>query len=144
MIRKLLRSRAGTAVVEFAVVLPMLLFLLMGLMELGRYGYLAMLCAHAARSGAAYGQQNVFTAADTTGIKSAALHDLGTTGWTVTTSYNCQENNSVVSCVGQPVSGETYYLQVKVTGTFHSMFNYPGIPSSVSLSSTSTTRLASQ
>jgi Flp pilus assembly protein TadG len=144
MIRRLLRSQAGTAVVEFAVLLPTLIMLLMGVVEIGRYGYLAILCTHAARAGVEYGAQNNFTGIDTVGIQNAALKDAANSGWTVTTSHNCQQNNVAISCAGQPVSGEVYYLQVTVTGQFSSMFHYPGIPSPITYSSTSTMRLNSQ
>lgn len=144
MMRRLLRSQAGTAVAEFAVALPALIMLVIGLIEIGRYGYLALLCTHAARAGVEYGAQNVSTADDSTGISNAALKDAGNSGFVVSTTHSCAENNSTVACAGQPANGEVYYLQVKVTGTFHSLFNYPGIPSSVSLSSTSQMRLGAQ
>jgi len=54
---RFLRSDRGTSLVEFAIVLPVLMFLLVGLSEFGRFGYYAILAANAARAGVQYGAQ---------------------------------------------------------------------------------------
>ena len=45
------KSQRGSAMVEFAVVLPMLAMLMIGLIDVGRYTYFAIMAAHAARAG---------------------------------------------------------------------------------------------
>ena len=51
---RLLRSQAGTAMIEFALVAPAFLFMFMGLIEVGRYATYAVLAQASARSGANY------------------------------------------------------------------------------------------
>ena len=47
--RTLVRCESGTSLVEFAIVLPFLALLLIGLIDFGRYTYDAVLAANAAR-----------------------------------------------------------------------------------------------
>jgi len=51
-----------------ALLLPLLLLLLVGTIEIGRFAYYAILVANSARAGAQYGSQSLVTSADTTGI----------------------------------------------------------------------------
>ncbi len=119
--------------VEFAVVLPMLAMLMIGLIDVGRYTYFAIMAAHAARAGVQYGAQNLITAADTTGMKNAATADAQSLSqWTVTPTHSCATNGTTSPC---PQSNATsvspalvYFVQVTVSGYFKPMINYPGIP----------------
>ena len=52
MMRRIARAESGAAIVELALVLPVLMAVLMGIIEVGRYAYLGIVAAHAARSGA--------------------------------------------------------------------------------------------
>ena len=73
--KRLIRSEGGTSAVEFAIVAPVLIFLLIGLIDVGRYTYYGILAANAARAGAQYGAQSVYTAIDSPGMQNAALAD---------------------------------------------------------------------
>jgi Flp pilus assembly protein TadG len=136
----------GTSVIEFALLAPVLMLLLIGLIEVGRYTYFAILAAHAARAGVQYGAQTIFTAGDNTGMKNAALADAqNLPGLTARGSHFCMSSGAVVSCPsGQPNSSTVYYVQVQVTGPFSSIFHYPGIPASITVNSTATMRVAGQ
>lgn len=57
------RGRRGAAAVEFAVVLPLLVLLLLGGADFGRCFYSAMAVTNAARAGAEYGAMHPFDAA---------------------------------------------------------------------------------
>jgi Flp pilus assembly protein TadG len=144
MTARLRRCESGTSVIEFALIAPVFVFLLIGLIETGRYTTLAILASHAARAGVQYGGQTVFSAADTIGMKNAALQDGMNLNWTVTPSYFCINNGAVISCPTVPPSTTTYYVQVKVTGTFNSLMHYPGIPASMPITATATMRVQSQ
>lgn len=48
-----------------ALLTPLLLTLLIGIIELGRYAYLSILVGNAARAGAAYGAQSLAQSSDT-------------------------------------------------------------------------------
>ena len=160
-------KQSGQALVEFAFILPVLLILVLGVIEVGRYAYIAILLGNAARAGAAYGSQSVAFAADTTGIQAAADYDFaGTTSGTTTTnglpysaltvtsSFTCGCDNAGTitsyACSGTatagkcPVGGGHWVIVLSVTasGTYSSLFNYPGIPTSISLSRTATMRVA--
>jgi Flp pilus assembly protein TadG len=141
MMRSFTRSDRGTSLIEFALVAPVLIFLVIGLIEVGRYTYLGMLVAHAARAGVQYGAQNAISAADSTGMSNATLHDAPNITISVTPTAFCSENGAVVSCTGPSV---TYYVQVTASGTFTSLLNYPGIPNRMPISSTVTMRVTNQ
>jgi len=53
--RKLLKREDGSALVEFAVILPVLVFLLVGMMEFGLLLYNQQVITNASREGARYG-----------------------------------------------------------------------------------------
>jgi Flp pilus assembly protein TadG len=129
-------------------VLPMLLMLLVGVIEIGRFAYYTILVANAARAGAQYGAQSLVTAADTAGIQTAAQNDgQNVNGLTVTSVQTC-------GCTGNGLSGACpatgcalpehalVYVQVTATGAFNSLFNYPGLPRSINVSSTEKMRVA--
>jgi Flp pilus assembly protein TadG len=137
--------------VEFALVAPVLLFLLVGLVDVGRYTYDGILAASAARAGVQYGTQNVSTAADVAGIKNAALQDaLNMPNLSIANGIVVQHLCSVsgaapVACVaGSSGTGTVYYVKVQVTGTFSSLVNYVGIPSTVPVSGSAIMRVANQ
>ena len=62
------RNDSGQTLIEVALLLPLLLLLLVGTIEIGRFAYYAILVANSARAGAQYGSQSLVTSADTTGI----------------------------------------------------------------------------
>ncbi|MEO6834684.1 MAG: TadE family protein [Candidatus Tumulicola sp.] len=151
--------------VEFAVLAPVFIFLLIGLIEIGRFTFFALLAANAARAGAQYGAQTTFTAVDTPGITTAVLTDgqavpgQNLANWT-TAPGSITANCYYTTSTGGPPSGwqlcstisappptgttYTYYVQVNVTGTFTSLLKYPGIPQQVPVSGSATMRVASQ
>jgi Flp pilus assembly protein TadG len=156
--RRVFHSQSGQSLVELALITPLLLLLIIGTVEMGRYASLSILVGNAARAGAEYGAQNPTTAGDTAGINNAALADLQdissfTTQPTVTSTFVCGCDNGgaiipspethaacAVTCnVGSHLVTS---VQVTVTGTFSSMFSYPGIPSPLTLTSTATERVA--
>jgi len=141
------RADSGTSLLEMAVLTPFLLILLMGVIELGRFSYYSILVANAARAGAQYGAQNLGTAADTTGIKNAASQDgQSLSSLTITSAQQCGCTGSTLSstCPATsctPPNHPLVYVQVTASATINSLFNYPGLPKSISLSSTNTTRV---
>jgi Flp pilus assembly protein TadG len=145
--RRLARSEAGTSLVEFAIMLPVLVFLLIGLIEVGRYTYFAILAANSARAGVAYGAQNALTAFNTTGIQNAALQDAqNIANFTVTPNVFCSTDGVTVSTCPSgtgPTPPLYYYVQVSTTGTFSSLLNYPGIPNHIPISGSAVMRVVS-
>jgi Flp pilus assembly protein TadG len=131
-----------------ALLTTLLLGLLMGIIEFGRFAYYSILVGNAAREGAQYGSQNLVTAADTTGISNAATEDgQSLSGLNITVAQKCGCTGASLSSTC-PATGCTspahplVYVQVTASATVHSLFNYPGIPSSMALTSTNTMRVA--
>jgi Flp pilus assembly protein TadG len=149
MMRRLARADGGTGLIEFAFALPVLLFLLIGLIDVGRYTYLGVLAQHAARAGVQYGSQSVMSAVSTAAIQNAALQDAqGLSSWQVAHTIICTVNSEPSQC---PVNNTNavspnlvYYVQVQVTGTFNPLVSYPGIPSSIPVTGTAQMRIAAQ
>jgi Flp pilus assembly protein TadG len=74
-------AESGQTLLEFALMLPFLMLLLLGVAEIGRAAFIAIKVSNAATAGAEYGSQNSSTAARTTitgqkmSIPQAALCD---------------------------------------------------------------------
>lgn len=140
-------TEGGQSLVELALVLPLLLLLLVGIIEIGRFSYYSILVANAARAGAQYGAQSVVTAADAAGIRAAAHND-GLPSLAVTPRQLCGCTGATLgacstiapTCVlpDHPL----VYVQVTATHRFPSLFNYPGLPASLRLTSTEKMRVA--
>jgi Flp pilus assembly protein TadG len=147
--RASLRARqAGQALLEVALVTPLLLLLAVGIIEIGRYAYYSILVADAARAGAQYGAQNLATAADTAGIRAAAENDgqnLAPLNVTVQHECGCTGSGIGGACPATSCASPNHalvYVKVTVSGKFNSLFKYPGIPSSISCASTELMRVA--
>jgi Flp pilus assembly protein TadG len=148
---------AGVAIVEFALALPLLIMLLIGLIEFGRLTYFTIQVGNAAHAGAEYGSLNLANGADFTGMKNAALKD----GQNSIAAISASAQN-VCSCwtgtaeVPNPpsttvcgtactVSGgrQVTYAQVVVTGVIKPLFHYgPIIPSQWTVVKTATIRVS--
>jgi len=72
---EVLRWQSGQSLYEMALLTPVLLVLLLGVIELGRFAYISILVANAARAGAAYGAQSLTHSLDATDILAAADND---------------------------------------------------------------------
>jgi Flp pilus assembly protein TadG len=146
------RCERGTSMIEFALVLPVFVLLLIGLIEIGRFAYFWIVAEHAARAGVQYGAQNLETASDAAlnvGVTdNAALTDAHITGWTAKSSIFCTVNGVSAPCPANNADEVSpnlvYYVQVQVTGTVHSLLNYPGLPHSSSINVTATERVVDQ
>jgi len=147
------RAESGQSFLEIAFLTPMLLLLLVGAIEIGRFAYQAIRVGSAARAGVAYGAQSHWAATDASGISAAACQDFQgqkTCGLIISKAYLCQCDNagtisaSPINCLTATCplgSREVVSLQVTASGTFTALFNYPGIPQSFALSRTATMRL---
>jgi Flp pilus assembly protein TadG len=157
----ILLSPSGQSLLEVALLTPLLLALLLGVIELGRYAYFSILVGNAARAGAAYGAQNLVLSGDLGGIQTAAENDFQNNGQNISklsvklpsTSCGCDTNGSVTpasdcSTARDPTAGTCtsghWVVMVSVTasGTINPLFNYPGIPKSLTVSNTATLRVA--
>jgi Flp pilus assembly protein TadG len=131
-----LACEQGASLLEFALMLPFLALLLVGVIDFGRAYYVNVEVSNAAYTGALYGTQNH---SDITGMQNAATGDApDISGMTATATYGCEcsdGTNAVVSCTSQPSCGVNVvnYVQVTTSATYKPIFPWPGIPSSLAM-----------
>jgi Flp pilus assembly protein TadG len=155
----LLRTTAqiGQAMVEMAMMAPVLLLILITIIDFGRVMYFYMGVTGAARAGAQYGAQSISTAADTTGMVKAAKANApasadGFTMNTPTASEICKCADGTALTCGPPltlVGGAAIpstctdiriYVKVQTSGTFKTLLNYYLIPNTANLTGLSEMR----
>lgn len=139
-------DETGQALVELALLLPVLMVLLIGAAEFGRLAYAAIEVSNAARAGVAYGGQNHITASDIPGMKSAATNDGSDiiawkpTGLSATASNSCacgSAPSSAVTCSTAlatcAASRVLETVQVNTTAIVNPLFHVPGLPQTYTL-----------
>lgn len=92
-------TEEGQAIVELALTLPILILLLLGAVEFGRYAYVAIEISNAAKAAAQYGSQNSVTATDVSGMQAVAAQEAPEAG-TLCTNFTTTINQpATCSCV---------------------------------------------
>lgn len=140
------RLQHGSSLIEVAIALPVLLLFLTGVVDFGRAYYLSNEVVGAAHAGAVYGSQ--FPASSTSIVDAAKLDAPDVPGLTATASYGCEcwdGFSSSASCSTTPACSTNivYYVTVTATATYTPLFPWPGIPSSITLSRSTTMRSGS-
>lgn len=105
-----MKTRLGQAMVEFALVIPLIVLIVMGIFDLGRAVYAYNVVASAAREGARYG---VLDPTNTNGIRTQATNTSILTPITVT--VECSNNGTSFDST---CNANRTYLRVTVTYTF--------------------------
>ena len=116
--------------VEFALVAPVLLLLLAGVLDYSLALRTAIAVTDAARAGAEYGSVSAANAADIAGMQTAAHNAVpNLTGMTATAVRSCKcSNGSAVSCTGTCASGPmSIYVEVTTQASALNAFSYPGL-----------------
>ncbi len=140
------RSDSGAAMVEMAVITPLLVVMTLGVGDFGRVLYTAITLSHAARAGAAYGAQGNGYAGDAAGIQQSAEQDAQNITPIIVTSQRVCEctGGATVSCTtsscgsyGAPKA----FVEVTAARTFQTLVAYPFLPNTVALSRTARIRL---
>ena len=127
---------SGIALVEMAIVLPLLLLLLLGTIDFGRVFYQAVTVANVARAGASYGSLDEARSKDLSGIQQAALQEAqDIDGVSVMVERFCQcADGSPMNCDGVcPEGVPRIYVKVIAAKTFRTIVPYPGIPDPVNI-----------
>jgi Flp pilus assembly protein TadG len=131
-------TRRGQSTAEFAVAVPLLLLLLLAAADFGRIMYVSNAVNSAARAGAQYGSQTVITAADSTGMVSAATTDGSNISnlSAAAQQCTCESTSSVAACPASYCSNDPQatFVEVDTQATFHTLITWPGIPSSTIVS----------
>jgi Flp pilus assembly protein TadG len=136
-----MHSQRGAAIIEFALVLPILMFLLVGLIEIGRVAYFNIEVANAAHAGAQYGAFG-YPSANSTNMSVAAGKDgqnsvssLVSSGSYVCSCWNPATGTESPATPTQSACGlpcatgghSVTYAQVTVQGTINALFNYSAL-----------------
>jgi len=106
----------GQGIVEFALLLPVLILILVGVFDLGRAFHALITITNAAREGARYGTMHP---GDESGMKLAAVNEAAGSGITITT-------DDVIPNCAKDVNGRCFrggVLRVTVHFTFESLLN---------------------
>lgn len=149
---KLMQCDKGTGLVEFAIALPLLAVLVLGIIETGRFAAFSVRISNAARAGAQFAQsQGQRTAYDSTDIANAACADAGfpcaaTARPNVmvvnATTYCLFSDGSADASCALPAQGSGLqrltYEKVTASGQFTPLFNYPLFPNPMPISATTT------
>ncbi len=129
------RRDRGQALVELALIAPILIILMLGVIDYGRVYFAYVSVTNGARIGADYASGSATKAADTAGIKAAALGD-------TTDLLNQSDTNPNVSVTTANDSQGRLYADVTMTYTFSTLFPWPGLPSSINIERTVRSRVA--
>jgi Flp pilus assembly protein TadG len=106
---------SGQSLLEVALVTPLLLLLVMGVIDMGRYMYQAILLGDAARAAVGYAAQTPYTGVDATGMCDAASNDFFD-GASPTCSCNAIASTGSFSCTGKTGSSSATSLTVSSSG----------------------------
>ena len=136
-------AEAGQALVEFALLAPVLVLIFLGTVVFGQLCYCVIEASSAARAAAEYGSQSPVTAADNAGMLQAAQQDAPElSNLTVTSSTDiCQcstaPGTNYTSCASTYTSACTgrllVFVQVNTTAQYTPMVSFPGQPSSITV-----------
>jgi hypothetical protein len=96
------RGERGSSVIEASLLAPWMLFLLVGVLDLGFYSYAAIATENAARIAAQYSAASSATAGDSAGACTYALQEANSLPG-ITSGMNCQSLPFVVTVT--PVAG---------------------------------------
>jgi Flp pilus assembly protein TadG len=144
-----LSSERGSALVEFALVMPLLFLLCMGATDFGRLFFHAVTVYNAASTGAFYGARTPLLSGQYAVMEQKAQEDAEdiediSTGVGATAERRCECPGSAVGEPGTPIDcreaanpnactsygSPTAYVKVRAQNTFETLGIYPGIPSS--------------
>jgi hypothetical protein len=117
---------------ELALLLPLILLLLIGIIEIGRLAYFYIEVSDLARAGAQYASQSLANASNTTNINQAVLNDAQDIDQAF---LSTPASNQECGCPGAapgacPASGCAYplvYVTVTTRYDLGPLFRYPGI-----------------
>ncbi len=141
------KSERGGALIELAVVLPVLILVAIGVMDYGRVFYTSIAVSNAARAGAEWGSYSEGARSD----KFAEMGDFakleGAQAATITVTANrvCRCGLTVVTCSSTSDCGGGYgpaaeFVEVTASKTVTLFLKYPGLPTSIPISRTATFR----
>lgn len=134
--------------IELGLLMPMFTLLLAGAADFARFAYASIEVSNAARAGIQYGMQNRNTALDLTGMAQSAVNDGPDVSELKATASNfcvCTDGTSI-TCANAGTrclspARILQYVQVNTTAQLNTLFNYPGLPSTMTLAGQASARV---
>jgi Flp pilus assembly protein TadG len=142
--RRLLDARDGSAAIEFAMIMPIVVAMLVLMFDLGTGGYVKSRVQTAAQAGTSYVEAHGW---DRRGIVRAVREatNLASVGVQAALTCNCISGTDLVEipCGSTCPSGVQpgTYVSVTASSVYTPLFPYPGIDRSMTLSASSTVRV---
>ena len=141
-----LRHKSGSAAVEAAIILPLLLLLLTALFDLGFAGWEAMQVQSAADAGAQYATRNPWNVSQISAAVTSATGASGVSANPAPSQFcGCPTGGTLVaiSCTSKCANGDTpsLYGQVNAQMTHFTVLHYPGLAQPLTLTGTAIARL---
>ncbi|MHA1566344.1 MAG: TadE family protein [Alphaproteobacteria bacterium] len=132
--------------VEFAFMAPLFAIMALGAFDFGRYGLGLMRVSSAARAGVQYGTLDHSTANDLTNMVQRARDDALDSSNTLDVSarqfYRCPSGVEIGGASLCPDGAyPPLYVEVTVADTLELLFDYPGVPDSITLAAVTRMRV---
>jgi Flp pilus assembly protein TadG len=137
-------KRSGSALIEFALVVPMFLLVCLAGVDMGRAFNAAIMLTGATRTALEYAGENANTASDNTGITNLVTQGTGNAqglNVSVVQFCSCSVGGAQVSC-SSTCSGKLVYVQVTATEPFQTLAAWPYLPQPLNLTRSGTIRVA--
>lgn len=138
------RSETGTAFVELAVVLPLLILFVVGAVEFGRLYFAGITVANAARAGAQFGAQNLGMTSNFAGMTLAAQNearDLGTISNFPSRFCGCPDGSVPACSTTCGTDAPQVFVKDSAVKSVALILRYPGLQSTVNVSRTAVFRV---
>ena len=142
---RLLRSEDGSALLEFSLILPIVIFMFIGMINLAVAIEQGIVVSEAAEEGTRYGTLSS-KSTDLIGMQNAAIaaaSRLSGFSATATTWCSCVPAGAVVNCSNScpGSSPPDKYIQVQTSATIQALTNYPGLAADFALKGFSALRV---
>jgi Flp pilus assembly protein TadG len=120
--------RRGASAVEFCIILPLLVLLVLACVDFGRFAYSFIAVNNAARAGAEYGVMNPYIASDGSSSSAwlAAVEQAARDEMAGQTGYSSTDLSTVISSA--PEAGGFRYVRVEARYPFRPLVRWPGVP----------------
>jgi Flp pilus assembly protein TadG len=132
LIRGSQSDRSGAAATEFAIVLPLLVLLVFGCVDLGRSIGAYIIVSNAARTGAEYGATHGYTAFNYATWQSQVIAHV--TQEMQGTGGSFDPSRLTITVTATPTTGNLYRARVVASYRFDMLTNIPGLPQEFALS----------
>jgi Flp pilus assembly protein TadG len=119
------RHRRGATAVEFALVLPLMMTLLLGTVDFGRFAYTHIAVTNAARAGAALGSMNPYSSATQSNWQAQVIQ---ATRDEMFQQTGYVAGNLAVTVTPVAEAGGLWRVRVQATYPFQTLIRWPGLP----------------